>query len=208
MMTALGLVFKGKTIYEGDDKDKAMNQDAVFIKCTGCGTNNRIPKTRLKEHPKCGKCGGTIEPETTIIPCAGCGTKNRIFKALLDDDPRCGKCHEPLKTIPFYNYVVETTDRTFNEEVLTFPGTVLLEFYSNSCPHCHTLTPILNQMASDYAGQAKITKLNIERSPMTASRYDVMSTPTIIFFKEGKEVNKLLGAVSREEIESRIKYIL
>ena len=55
MMTALGLVFKGKTIYEGDDKDKAMNQDAVFITCAGCGTNNRIPKTRLKEHPKCGK---------------------------------------------------------------------------------------------------------------------------------------------------------
>jgi thioredoxin 2 len=185
-----------------------MPQDTVFIKCAECGTSNRIPKARLKEHPKCGKCGGAIEPETIIIPCAGCGTKNRIYKALLEDHPQCGKCHEPLETMPVYNYVVEITDRTFNDEVLTFPGPVLLDFYSNSCPHCHTLTPILNQMAKDYAGRVKIAKLNIERSPTTASRYDVMSTPTIIFFKEGKEVNKLLGAVPRTEIESRLKYIL
>lgn len=185
-----------------------MTQDTVLIKCAECGTSNRIPRARLKEHPKCGKCGGTIEPETTIISCASCGTKNRIFKVLLDDQPLCGKCHGPLKTLPFYNYVVETTDRTFNDEVMTFPGPVLLEFYSNACPHCHTLTPILNQLASEYAGRAKIAKLNIERSPMTASRYDVMSTPTIIFFKEGKEVNKLLGAVPKTEIESRLNYIL
>lgn len=185
-----------------------MNQDAVFIKCTGCGTNNRIPSARLKEHPKCGKCGEIIEPETTIVQCTHCGAKNRIFTVLINENPRCGKCHEPLKTIPYYNYVVETTDRTFDHEVLSSPGPVLLEFYSNSCPHCHTLTPILNQMASDYAGRAKIAKLNIERSPMTASRYDVMSTPTIIFFKEGREVNKLLGAVPKNEIETRLKYIL
>lgn len=185
-----------------------MTQDAVFIKCNECRTSNRIPKARLREHPKCGKCGGTIEPETTIIPCSACGAKNRIFKALLNDQPKCGKCHEPLETIPVFNYVVETTDRTFNDEVLAFPAPVLLEFYSNSCPHCHTLTPILNQIAKDYAGRAKIAKLNIERSPMTANRYDVMSTPTIIFFKEGREVNKLLGAVPRTEIEDRLKYIL
>ena len=163
---------------------------------------------RLKENPKCGKCGETIEPESVIIKCSDCGAKNRVLKALVVDNPNCGKCHEPLKTIPVFDYVVETTDRIFQSDILDFPGPVLLEFYSNSCGYCHMLTPILQQLAKEYAGRLKIGKLNIDRSPTTASRYNVMSTPTMILFDRGKEVDRLLGAMQKGEIESHLNKVL
>jgi thioredoxin 2 len=181
-----------------------MSQDSVIIRCNHCGTKNRVPKGRIKEGPICGKCGAAVKPESIIVKCPECGTKNRVLKALMHDQGTCGKCHAPLKAIPLYDYVVETTDRTFSDEVLSFPGAVLLEFYSNSCGYCHLLTPILQQLAKEYIGRLKITKLNMDQNPMTASRYQVMSTPTMILFKEGREVDKLLGAMQKPEIESRL----
>ena len=81
-----------------------MSQQDVIIGCQSCGTKNRVPRARLKENPKCGKCGETIEPESVIIKCSNCGSKNRVLKALIVDNPNCGKCHEPLKTMPVYDY--------------------------------------------------------------------------------------------------------
>ena len=185
-----------------------MDQESALIRCSGCGTKNRVPKERLKEDPKCGKCGSVLKPETLFIKCTHCGTKNRIYKALMQDQSRCGKCHETLQTIPLYDYVVETSDRTFGDEVLSFPGPVLAEFYSNSCGYCHMLTPILQQMAKEYMGRMKISKLNIDSNPATASRFNVMSTPTMILFKDGRAVDTLLGALQKHEIENRLRPFL
>ncbi|MFH1489314.1 MAG: thioredoxin domain-containing protein [Pseudomonadota bacterium] len=181
-----------------------MDNESVLVGCSGCGVKNRVPRERLRESPKCGKCGAVLKPETVFIKCAGCGAKNRIFKALLEDRPRCGKCRAPLPAVPVYDYVVETGDGNFSEEVLGFPGPVLTDFYSNNCGYCHMLVPILQQLASEYAGRLKITKLNIDQSPVTASKYNVMSTPTMILFKDGRTVDTLLGAMQKPEIESRI----
>jgi thioredoxin len=97
---------------------------------------------------------------------------------------------------------------TFNQEVLDFPGPVLMEYYSPMCAYCKTLDPILDQLASEYAGQIKVGKMNIDQNALTASQYDIMSTPTMILFKNGKQINKLLGAVSKEEIEKHLRYVL
>lgn len=185
-----------------------MAQDSAIVRCTDCGARNRVPKSRLKEKPLCGKCRKILQPETIIIQCARCGTKNRVFKALVDNQPKCGKCHGPLEAVPYYNRPVAVTDQSFDLEILQSPGPLLLFFYSNSCGYCSLVEPILNQLAVEYAGRLKIGKLNIEHDPMTASRFDVMSTPTIIFFQNGKAVDKLLGAVPKEEIEAHLRRIL
>ncbi len=185
-----------------------MNQESAIIRCSSCGTKNRIPKRRLKDHPLCGKCKATLKPETVILQCSNCGVKNRVFKVLLDDQPKCGKCHAALKAIPYYKHPVLVTDQTFEQEVLAFPGPVLMEYYSPMCAYCKTLDPILDQLASEYAGRIKIGKMNIEQNPLTASQYDIMSTPTMILFKNGKQINKLLGTVSKEEIENHLRYVL
>lgn len=185
-----------------------MNQDSAIIRCSSCGTKNRVPKGRLKDNPLCGKCKTILKPETVIIKCSECGAKNRLIKALLNDQPKCGKCHAPLQAVPYYNHPILITDRTFNQEILDSPGPVLMEYYSPMCAYCKTLDPILDQLASEYAGQIKIGKMNIDQNPLTASQYDIMSTPTMILFKNGKQINKLLGAVSKEEIENHLRYVL
>jgi thioredoxin 2 len=185
-----------------------MNQDRAIIRCSSCGTKNRVPKGRLKDNPLCGKCKTILKPETVIIKCSECGTKNRLIKALLEDQPKCGKCHAPLQAVPYYKHPMLITDRTFKQEILDAPGPVLMEYYSPMCAYCKTLDPILDQIASEYAGQIKIGKMNIDQNPLTASQYDIMSTPTMILFKDGKQINKLLGAVSKQEIENHLRYIL
>ena len=185
-----------------------MSQDSVVVPCSSCGAKNRIPRTRLKEHPVCGKCHAPILLETAIVKCAACGAKNRVPKVLLGDQAKCGQCHQPLQVTPAYDYPIELSDRTFADEVLSFPGPVLTEFYSPMCAYCRTLDPILGQLATQYAGRAKISKMNIEQNPMTASQYGIMSTPTMILFKDGKKVNKLVGSLGKNEIEGHLNYIL
>ena len=185
-----------------------MSPDCVIVPCSSCGAKNRIPRTRLKEHPVCGKCHAAIQLESAIITCSSCKAKNRIPKVLLGEPANCGQCHEPLQVIPKYDYPIELNDRIFADEVLSFPGPVLTEFYSPMCVHCRTLDPILGQLATQYAGRAKISKMNIEQNPTTASQYGIMSTPTMILFKDGKKVNKLVGSLGKAEIEGHLNYIL
>jgi len=185
-----------------------MNQDSAIIQCSSCGTKNRVPKGRLKDNPLCGKCKAILRAEILLVKCSECGVKNRLYKDLLNDQPKCGKCHAPLHAIPYYSHPTPITDRTFGQEVLAFPGPVLMEYYSPVCAHCKTLDPILDQLASEYAGRIKVGKMNIDQNPLTASQYDIMSTPTMILFKNGKQINRLLGAVSKQEIENHLRYIL
>jgi thioredoxin len=83
-----------------------------------------------------------------------------------------------------------------------------MEYYSPLCAYCKTLDPILDQLAAQYAGRIKIGKMNIEQNPLTASQYDIMSTPTMILFKAGKPINTLLGTQTKEQIEDHLRYVL
>jgi thioredoxin 2 len=70
------------------------------------------------------------------------------------------------------------------------------------------VAPVLDQLASEYAGRIKIAKLNVDNNPITASQFGVQSIPTMLFFKNGEQVNKLVGALPKPEIERHIKSIL
>jgi thioredoxin len=70
------------------------------------------------------------------------------------------------------------------------------------------VAPVLDELASEYAGQIKIAKLNVDENPMTASQYGIQSIPTMLLFKNGKKVNQLVGAQPKQEIERHIRPIL
>jgi thioredoxin 2 len=70
------------------------------------------------------------------------------------------------------------------------------------------VSPILDQLASEYAGRVKIAKLNVDENPLTASQYSIRSIPTMLLFRDGKLVNSLVGALPRGEIESHLRSIL
>jgi len=122
----------------------------------------------------------------------------------LQDKPRCGKCGTPLASSGFHDRPVTVTDSTFAEGVLSYPGTVIVDCWAPWCGPCHMLSPTLEQLASEYAGQLKITKLNVDENPMIASQYAVHSIPTLLIFKDGKLANRLVGVLPKAEIERHL----
>ena len=150
-----------------------------------------------------------MSSDSLIVACTRCGAKNRIPKERLGERARCGKCHSPLSPGPsFPDRAEEVSDGSFQREVLDFPGPVLVEFHAPWCGYCKMLSPVLDQLAAEYAGRVKIAKLNVDQNPQTASRYGIRSTPALFFFKNGNIRDQVLGAVPKAEIERRLNSIL
>ncbi len=147
--------------------------------------------------------------EKKILICPRCRAKNRVPEERLGDRPLCGKCRSPLPSSPaFPEGSVEVFDWNFKDEVLNFPGPVLLEFYAPGCGYCQRLAPTIYQLASEHAGRLKVAQINVEFNARTSSEYGITSTPSLFFFQRGKLIDRLMGAVPKEEIERRLRAIL
>ncbi len=147
--------------------------------------------------------------ERIIMICPHCQAKNRVPEERLGDRPLCGKCRSPLPSSPaFPEGSVEVFDWNFKDEVLDFPGPVLLEFYAPGCGYCQILTPIIYQLASEYAGRVKVAQMNIALNAHTSSEYGILSTPSLFLYRRGKLIDRLMGAVPKEEIVRRLRSIL
>jgi thioredoxin 2 len=180
--------------------------DHVIIRCLTCGTKNRIPKQKFSGRPACGNCHAPLDD--LIIRCLKCGTKNRMPEERLNQKPLCGKCKEPL-VIPSQNIKpVDVTDDSFAREVLTVEESVLVDCWAPWCGPCKTLGPIIDELATDYANGVKVTKLNVDENPVTASQYGIRSIPTMLLFRDGKLVERLVGALPKEEIEKHLLAII
>jgi thioredoxin 2 len=183
-----------------------MKDKQMVIRCLNCSTKNRIPKARLHDRPMCGKCGAVLDE--MIIRCLHCGTKNRMPETRLNDRPLCGKCGVPLVVMSDQGTPVEITDSTFNREVLSAPGSVLVDCWAPWCGPCKMVAPILDELAAKYAGGVRIAKLNVDENQVTASRYDVRNIPTMLLFKDGNLVDRLEGALPKESIEQHLIAIM
>jgi thioredoxin len=93
------------------------------------------------------------------------------------------------------------TDATFDQEVRK-PGTILVDFWAEWCGPCHRVAPILEEVARDRAGRLRLGKLNIDENPRTPARFQIMSIPTMLLFKNGALVDGIVGAVPKAEIDS------
>lgn len=94
------------------------------------------------------------------------------------------------------------TDGNFEAEVLNASGTqpVLVDFWAEWCRPCHMLAPTVAEIAQDYAGKLKVMKLNVDEAMNSASRYDIRGIPTLVVFKNGQVVEKIVGAQPKENI--------
>lgn len=95
--------------------------------------------------------------------------------------------------------IIKVDDNNFNEHIKS--GTILVDFYADWCGPCRMLSPILEGLSNNI----NIVKVNVDTSPITAQKYGVMSIPTLIVFKDGKEVNKKIGLCSKDEIKEMVK---
>ena len=98
--------------------------------------------------------------------------------------------------------------KNFESEVIKSDIPVLVDFYANWCSPCRMVSPLVDALADEYKGKLKVAKLDVDASPEIAVKYKVMSIPTLIFFKGGKESAKLIGAAPKQVIEEQIRSVL
>ena len=97
------------------------------------------------------------------------------------------------------------TDENFEMEVKKSTQPVVVDFYADWCGPCKMMAPIVEKLADEYQGKVKIGKLNVDEAPDTAGEFGIMSIPTLAFFRDGKLVEKIVGAVSRDEIVKKLE---
>jgi len=100
---------------------------------------------------------------------------------------------------------VEVTDATFETEIEKHSGLAVVDFWAPWCGPCRIVGPVLDQLAVEYDGKAKVTKLDVDQNVKTASRFNVRSIPMILFFKDGKLVDQVLGAVPKAQLEAKFQ---
>jgi len=89
--------------------------------------------------------------------------------------------------------MIDLNDKNFEENVLKSTLPVLVDFWAEWCGPCQMVEPIIDKLAEEYQGKVKVGKLNVDKNPQIAAKYMVMSIPTVILFKEGKEVGRKVG---------------
>lgn len=99
----------------------------------------------------------------------------------------------------------EVTDADFEAEIERHDGLAVVDFWATWCAPCRTIAPVLDQLAVEYQGKVKVAKLDVETNVRTASRFNVRSIPTILFFKNGKLVDQVVGAVPKPALEVKFR---
>ena len=102
-------------------------------------------------------------------------------------------------------HTTAVTDDTFESEIEKHDGLAVVDFWATWCGPCRMIAPILDQLAAEYTGKVKVAKLDVDMNIKTATRFNVRSIPMLIFFKGGKVVDQIVGAVPRQTIEAKLK---
>jgi thioredoxin 1 len=100
---------------------------------------------------------------------------------------------------------LEVTDQTFEKEVLQSDQPVLVDFWAAWCGPCRMIAPTVEALALEYAGKAKVAKMNVDDNQLTPTQYGIRGIPTLLLFKGGRVQEQIVGAVGRDAIENVIK---
>ena len=102
------------------------------------------------------------------------------------------------------NGIVEVTDSNFDQDVLKSETPVLVDFWAAWCTPCRAIAPIVDELATEYAGKVKVGKVNTENNPETPVKYNIQAIPTVLIFKEGQVVQKFVGLTNKKEFQTAL----
>ena len=142
-----------------------------------------------------------------VVTCSNCGARNRVEEGrLANGEARCGRCGQKLTAGADDSKPVIITDQTFEREVLQARGRpVLVDCWAPWCGPCRMIAPIMDQLAAESGGRYRIAKLNVDDNPLTASHFKIASIPTMLIFKDGQLVDRLIGAQPKQAIAERLQ---
>jgi thioredoxin len=103
---------------------------------------------------------------------------------------------------------VVLTEANFQAEVLSSSQPVLVDFWATWCGPCKVIAPVVEEIATEYKGRAKVAKLDVDTAPAQARKYGVQAIPTLLFFKDGKVIDQSLGVVSKRELQGKLDKLL
>lgn len=131
-----------------------------------------------------------------VIACPSCGTKNRL-PVVAKGHPRCASCKQDLP------WLVEAGDSEFDAAVDT-SALVVVDLWAPWCGPCRMIAPTLEKLSQELAGQVKIVKVNVDESPVTATRYQAQSIPMLLVMDGGRVIDAMIGVQPAPMLRSRI----
>lgn len=137
---------------------------------------------------------------STIVVCPNCGARNRL-RPSAEGVPRCARCKTLLP------WITSATESSFDQE-LEASVPVLVDFWASWCGPCRMIEPVIQRLAREYAGRIKVVEVDVDAEQGLAARWQAMSIPLLILVKDGREVDRIVGALPPAELERRVERIV
>ncbi len=103
---------------------------------------------------------------------------------------------------------ITITDDSFDQEVLQADLPVIVDFWATWCGPCKMIAPILEEIAAEYTERVKVTKMDVDSNAQTSGKYNIMSIPSLLFFKNGEVVDQVVGAIPKAQLAARLDKVL
>jgi thioredoxin 2 len=139
---------------------------------------------------------------TATVPCTFCGALNQVDLARIAQRPKCGKCSRLM----LLDRPLRLNDAQFDRVIADAEVSVLVDFYADWCGPCKAMAPIIDEYAHEHVGQVLVAKLDTDRNPNTATRFNIRGIPTLIVFTQGRETKRHTGAVGRAQLEKLVDF--
>jgi thioredoxin 2 len=148
-----------------------------------------------RESSNAGAARPAAGPESILV-CANCSKRNRI-RPSERGAPHCGSCGRPLP------WLVNATDGTFEAEAKSSVA-VVVDLWAPWCGPCRFVGPVLEDLSREFAGRLKVVKVNVDENPVLSRRFDATSIPTLVVMKDGRVVDRVVGALPKSDLTVRL----